>query len=61
MIAKRMQRTKKIFTRTIDNESVVSEEQLGYGPEIVVGHTTHIADPEVRRAITKLSIMTIIS
>ncbi len=56
-----MKRLTNSYTRSVENKTVVADEKQGYGHDLVVGHTTYIADPEVRRAITRLSIINVIS
>lgn len=56
-----MKRLRKIYSRPLVNRRVVTGERQGYGRKLLVGHRTNFTDPEVRRTITKLSIINVIS
>ena len=47
--------------RRINTKDIISGERQGYARGLVGQHRTKISDPEVRRAITRLSIINVIS
>lgn len=51
----------RLYTKPVRNQSIISEEEDGYGSSLLGRHVTEIADNDVRRRVMQMSVLEIIN